>query len=250
MILFITPVYNEEKNIAELLVNMKNKMSDLGYNYKIIIVNDGSTDDTVRIIKSYNSHIPVYLHEYYPNQGVGRAFLEGFRIALSLAQEDDIIVTQEGDNTSDLSILPEMINKINQGFDIVLASCYAPRGGIVGSSFYRLLFSKAANALLKVFFPIKEVRTFSSFYRVYRASSLKDIFCQYGDSMIERRGFECMVEFLIKLKRWGHLKISEVPMLLDTTKRKDKSKMHVFKTIRGYLLIIFKEGVLRRCGVI
>ncbi len=246
MIIFVTATYNEQKNIGRLLQRTKEKAEGQGLDYKIIVVNDGSTDDTERVVKSLMERIPLYLHSYYPNKGAGEAFRLGFRKALEIGEAGDIIVTKEADNTSDLGTLAELISKIRDGYDVALASCFAKGGRILGVSPLRLILSRGANILLKVFFPIKDVNTYTSFYRAYRYEALKEIFDIYGDALIEESGFECMPELLIKFSRNVKFKIAEVPTILDVNKRIGKSKMRIFKTIKGVLRIILREGIIYR----
>lgn len=242
MIIFIIPAYNEEKNIRDLLKRTETKMFERGFDYKIIVVNDGSIDKTASIVNSLKDKIPLELYNQYPNRGVGEAFRQGFRIAINSASDNDIIITKEADNTSNLEIITEMIDKIRNGYDMVLASCYSKGGGIRETTFYRRITSWGANMLLRLFFPIG-VRTYSSFYRAYNSKSLKMAFHQYGNKLIEENGFECMVELLIKLKKLGGFKVSEVPMVLDGNMRKGKSKMMVFKTTLGFIRVIYKQSI-------
>lgn len=248
MIIFVIPVYNEAKNIENLLKKTHMVMTKEGLPYKVIIVNDGSTDDTVKMVESLNSEIPVEIYSHYPNKGVGEAFRVGFRKALEKSKDGDIVVTKEADNTSDLSILLKLISKINNGCDVALASCYAKEGGIIGTTLFRLMLSRCANLLLKLFIPVKGIHTYSSFYRAYSSTALRQIYNLYGDKLIEQNGFECMVELLIKFSCKGKFKITEIPMILDGGRRAGKSKMKVFKTMRGFLKVILKEGIIHRIG--
>jgi dolichol-phosphate mannosyltransferase len=91
-----------------------------------------------------------------------------------------------------------------------------------------------ANVFVKEFLGIHGIVTMSSFFRVYRAPVLKRLQAHYGPYIIERTGFECMVEMLLKMI-YLRTTISEVPMLLDTSLRVGKPKMRIVRTIRGYL---------------
>lgn len=247
MLIFIIPAYNEEKNIATLLKKTKEKMEAHRFNYKIIIVDDGSSDNTKELVGSLKKEMPIHLYSYYPNKGVGEAFRQGFRLALDIAKEGDIIVSKEADNTSDLNILDQLISKIREGYGLVLASCYAKGGVVLGTTvFQRQVLSRGANMLFKLFVPIKNVNTYSSFYRAYSFKALEQMHSDYGDKLIEENGFECMVELLIKFSHNPNIKITEVPMVLDGSKRAGKSKMRVLKTIRGFMKVIFKYAVLYR----
>lgn len=174
------------------------------------------------------------------NRGVGEVFKSGFSRAMELASDNDIIVTKEADNTSDINVLDDMFQKINSGYDMVLASCYAPGGKIVGTTPFRLLLSCVANFILKLFFPIQGIHTYSSFYRIYRADMLRKAFYAYENSLFENSGFSCVVEMLIRLNRLN-IRIAEIPMILYCNFRKGKNKMKKFRTIIRYMNLIYKE---------
>lgn len=240
MIIIAIPAYNEEGNIGSLL----ERIAALGNNpaeYRVLVVNDGSTDNTANVIKSFQNRMPITVLNHETNLGVGQAFRTAFAAVCEMAGPEDIIVTMEADNTSDLVTLKDMISQVEQGGDVVLASCYAKGGGVVGSNIYRISLSKAANLLLRFFYPIG-VRTYSSFYRAYRASALRRVTELYGEHFIEEPGFVCMVEVLVKLHRLG-LNIAEVPMILDGRQRAGLSKMRVTHTILGYFNFIIRDTV-------
>lgn len=245
MLIIIVPAFNEEHNIAYLLKKTHDTLSKENIPYKLILVNDGSTDRTENIVKAFLNSMPIVLISYSQNKGVGKAFHAGFKKALEICKEDDLIVTKEADNTSDLSILKNLILKIQQGNDLALASCYSKEGAVLNTKLHRWLMSKCANGILRFFFPYKGIRTYSSFYRAYNVKILRQLVHEYGDAFIESCGFESMVELLVKIIRLEGVRISEVPMILDGGKRIDHSKMKVFKTTLGILKVVFKHSILR-----
>jgi hypothetical protein len=78
------------------------------------------------------------------------------------------------------------------------------------------------------------LQALSSFYRLYQVAALQGMRPRWGDGFITTWGFECMVELLYRAARLK-LRISEVPMLLDGSRRQGKSKMRVLKTALAYL---------------
>lgn len=244
MNIFIIPAYNEENNIGLLLENI----AALGYQrneYQIIVVDDGSRDRTVEIVHSYEKRLPITVISHSNNQGVGAVFRTGFEAALEIVHPTDTIITMEADNTSDLGILPEMLKKVSSEADLVLASCYAQNGRIVGTNIWRKILSWGANLMLLVVFPLKGVKTYSSFYRVYNAGILQRSIDAYQGCLIEQPGFVCMVEMLVKMNRLG-VRISEVPMILRIGMRKGSSKMRIMQTIQGYIKFIAADIFHRR----
>lgn len=247
MIIFVIPAYNEEDNVDLLLKNIDRKMKELGREYHLIIVDDGSTDSTGERALKFKNKIQLEVINKGYNRGVGDCFREGFSRALELAKEGDIIVTKEADNTSDTEILEAMFNKIDAGCDVVLASCFAPAGKVIGAPASRLILSLTANTILRFIYPIKGVHTYSSFYRAYRAGILRRVFNAYGGLLMEDKGFTCMVEMLIKLRKLP-IKIEEVPMILRYHQRKGKSKMNKMKNMLSYFILMKNDFLYQRAN--
>lgn len=245
MIRFIIPAYNEELNIDELLENTSQFCLLNNYDYQIIVINDGSTDETMRILKKFEKRISLIVLDQVVNKGVGAAFRRGFAYVVDNGSEQDIIVTKEADNTSDLSVLNKMLDNINNGYDLVLASCYMKGGSVEKTNLYRKILSSGANYLIKMFTPLKGVNTFSSFYRVYRLSMLKRAWKIYGEKLIEEAGFTCMAELLLKFA-YMNIRMTEVPMILKGDMRKGKSKMKTLSTIGAYIKLLFKFHFAKR----
>lgn len=238
MIYFIVPAYNEAANLPELLASLRHWSESRHELCHLIAVDDGSTDSTAEDLETYKS-FPVTVVRHGVNRGVQEAFRSGFRAwSEHPAGAGDLVVTVEADNTSSLEILDLMIARARQGDDLVLASCYAPGGEVVGTNLYRRTLSSCANLILRCTPGMPSVYTFSSFYRIYRAPFLECAMRSYGPRLIEEQGFVCVVEMLLK---FGLLKaqISEVPLRLDGERRKGASKMKVFRTIRGYLALFW-----------
>ncbi|MFX0137040.1 MAG: glycosyltransferase family 2 protein [Candidatus Hodarchaeota archaeon] len=246
MIIFIIPAYNEEANIGTLLRNISSIMNKHFYEYNIIAVNDGSKDKTQSIIESFQRIMPINLINHETNKGVGQVFRSGFAKALEIMNgKDDIIVTMEADNTSDINILNNMIDKVSDGYDLVLASCYAKGGGIENTTLFRLILSRGANLFTRFLFKLRGINTLTSFYRAYDGDLIKRAFEAYDGKLIEQPGFACMVELLIKLMKFN-AQVAEVPMVLKCQMRRDNSKMKVSRTIFEHVMLTLKYGIFQR----
>ena len=247
MIIFVVPVYNEERNIERLLNDLSGRAREKNWDYRICIADDGSRDNTVRIAESMKGKIPLEVAANPVNMGPGAAFDRGFRHVLEYTGPEDIVVTMEADNTSDLEILDKMLERIRSGADLVLASCYAKTGEVKGTTFYRKILSKGANLLIRMISRNKEIQTYSSFYRCYRAGLLKRAYELYGNRFVEEQGFVCAVDILLKLQKLG-IRVEEVPMVLKCDQRVDKSKMKTLLTTLSYLRLfsreVFRNGAL------
>jgi dolichol-phosphate mannosyltransferase len=235
---FIIPVLNESPNIPRLMNNLAELRGSLDGQFacRILFVDDGSTDDTAAQITRHRGSHSVEVLTHPINRGPGAAFGSAFAHLRPLLQESDWVVTLEGDNTSRIETLRQMLVRRLEGFDVVLASPYAYGGGITQTSLFRIFLSHIANTLIKEFLGIRGIFTMSSFFRLYRGPIILKLQERYGAEIVETSGFECMIELLAKLIRVGAT-ISEVAMPLDGSQRIGKSKMKILRTIGGYLRV-------------
>lgn len=231
------PAYNEEKNISKLIYKI-NKLKSIYEDLIILIVNDGSTDNTLRIVKDYSklySHIK-YL-DHIENRGLPKTLMTIFKYALNNLNKDDILIILDADNTHNPKIIPDMVNKLtNENLDIVIASRFIKGGKEIGLSTLRKFCSRGASLFSRIAFNIENVTDYSCGYRAYRVGYLKKLYEHYNEELITSEGFECMMEVLVKANKIG-VKIGEYPLVLEYNLKEGNSKMKVLKTIMGYFKV-------------
>jgi dolichol-phosphate mannosyltransferase len=242
MQVFVIPAFNEEENVPRLLADLEARPM-LWQGGHVILVDDGSADDTAAVAQAYDGPVPLILVRQIRNQGAGRAFDRGFRFALELCDEDDLVVTLESDTTSDLDALEEMLMRARMGADVVLASVHADGGEMVGAGKIRESLSRAASSAVRMTAGI-DARTVSSFFRVYRASILRQAYTAHGDAFIREGGFACKAEILGKLSRMDAV-VDEVPVDLDASRRIGESKLKVLPTMAGYSRLMARQVAAR-----
>ena len=142
MNVFVVPAYNEETNLPRLLSDLESR-PDLWSGGRVLIVDDGSHDDTAAVAERHDGPLPIEVIRMGVNQGPGRAFDRGFRRALECASAEALVVTLEADTTSDLDALDGMLARAHEGADVVLASHHAS-GRLVGVGAHRRFLSRAA----------------------------------------------------------------------------------------------------------
>ncbi|HTZ87393.1 MAG TPA: glycosyltransferase [Solirubrobacteraceae bacterium] len=231
MIRFVIPAYNERENIPNLMADLAPVARELGA--KVIFVDDGSTDGTSEEIAAHRDSMHLAIVRHGVNRGLGTAINSGLRAALGESQDDDAIVTLEADNTSDLSDLPRMLQRFDEGNDVVLASVYAPGGRILGVEPWRLAASKAVSNVFRYAGGLQQIHTLSSLYRVYRAGTLRRAAETYGYLLVREPGFAANVELLLKLYNAG-AEVTEVPTTNDWSRRLGVSKMSLRPTVMAY----------------
>jgi dolichol-phosphate mannosyltransferase len=229
--LFVVPAFNEIDNLPRLLEDFESRPELFPEGSKLFIVDDGSSDGTAEWVERYDGPIPTELVSYGENRGPGAAFRAGFDAALAVCDDDANVVTLEADTTSDLDALDAMFDEIDAGAGLVLASVHGG-GQMVNVSFTRRFLSKCAGAAVRMLLGL-DARTVSSFFRVYRASVLRQAMHRYGDRLITETGFACKAELLAKIASLG-TRIEEVPVDLDGSRRVGESKMEIGPTLAGY----------------
>jgi dolichol-phosphate mannosyltransferase len=242
MPVIVVPAFNEEANVPNLMRDLADR-PELWRDGRIILVDDGSSDRTVEVARAHGRGLPLEVLEQVKNQGPGRAFDAGFRHALEIAGEDELIITMESDTTSDLDALEGMLFVASQDADVVLASHHAG-GQLANVSRHRRFLSKAASSAIRRGAGL-DASTVSSFFRVYRSSILRAGYAEYGEGFIRERGFACKAEILIKLSRMG-AQVAEVPVTLDWSRREGESKLKVLPTMAGYARLMTRQVASRR----
>ena len=235
------PAYNEETSLAQLFDEYITLLEKPSYPYKLILVNDGSTDRTAEIAQSYQSKLPLEILTHNPNRGLGEAIRTGFHHVVSVAKETDVIVYMDSDNTHDPIYIPSMVKKIEEGFDVVIASRYQPGSEERGVPFSRRLLSRTAGYVFRLFLPVRGVKDYTCGYRAYRAGLIKEAIEKYNHHFITAKGFACTDEILIKLSQLTN-KMAEVPFILYYDRKKGDSKLNLWKTIPATLHLLWTRG--------
>jgi len=239
----VIPVYNEALNLPNLFTDCRKLENDLGeqLNVSFLMVDDGSDDDTANIAINLFRGLDLEVIRLLRNRGPGAAFAAAFASLNGRLRNEDYVITMEGDNTSRCELISNMLIRTLEGFDVVLASPYMYGGGFANTSLFRRFLSGGANLIVKDMLGIQGILTVSSFFRLYKGNAFLKMQQVYGVEVIERVGFESMLEMVMKMTMLN-ITISEIAMKVDSSRRMGKSKMKIIKTIFGYLALIKKKN--------
>lgn len=237
MMAIVLPAYNEQAGLPDLLSAIPAAMQPSGLAYQVIVVDDGSTDETAALVQRHQAHLPILLVPHPTNLGLGAALRTGLTTALQLPERPEVIVTLDADNTHPPALIPGLAEGIAAGEDMVIASRYAPGGAEVGLAWPRKVLSRGASWLLRWACPIPGVRDYTCGFRAYRRAILERGFAVYGDRLIEEAGFTCMAELLIKLA-FLRARVGERPLVLRYDLKAGRSKMKVVRTIVRYFHLL------------
>lgn len=236
MIWILLPAYNEQGDLPQLMQKMQKALD--GKEYRLVVVNDGSTDRTAEILAKSKGILNLEIVEHPINRGLGETERDGFEFIAWRAERDDHIVRIEGDDTHEPRYLFDLIEKLKNGYDVVNTSRFQPGGGQLGVDAYRAFISRSANLFMKLVFGIRGVSDYSCGYRAYRAAVIKDALDIFGNNLIQLRGmgFTSTLEIIVKLNILG-CRFSEVPFVLRYDQKKGGSKMVGSLTMLGYLMM-------------
>jgi glycosyltransferase involved in cell wall biosynthesis len=202
-IIITIPAFNEEKTIAKVISDIKDYMADARYKYEIIVLDDGSKDNTVAIAKNAGA----YVYSNPRNMGLAETFKK--EMYYCLKHNADIIVHTDADGQYPAMYIPELIKKIESGSDIVLGNRFG-RGSYSGSLAKRMgniAFAKVFSSLLKT--KISDTTTgFRAFTREVAQLPLINSFTYTQEQLIRARK--------------ARMKISEIPI---TTRKTRESRL-------------------------
>jgi polysaccharide deacetylase family protein (PEP-CTERM system associated) len=228
----VVPCYNEEDSIAYLaraLDELKSELSD-AYQVRFIVVDDGSTDQTARLLRQqFGSWPDVLLLRHPRNQGVSAAILTGLR------QSDEIACSMDCDCSYDPRELKPMLALFKEGVDLVTASPYHPLGHVTNVPAWRIGLSRGASLLYRLVTG-RKLYTFTSCLRVYRRSTALD-------TPLRQPGFLGIAELAGKFALGGR-NIVEHPATLEL-RIFGTSKMKVARTIGGHVKLLTSLAQMR-----
>lgn len=201
----IVPTYNESENIKALVTQLLALPTDI----LVIVVDDNSPDGTGDIADRLAEENPGRIEVIHRagKLGLGTAYIAGFRRAL--AGRADLICTMDADFSHNPRYIPDMVEKIGQGYDLVIGSRYVPGGGTSGCTFDRKLLSWGANAFARTVLGLRAHDTTAGF-RCYRREVLESV--QLDE--IKASGYSFLIEMLHRVHRRGW-QVGEVPIVFE-----------------------------------
>ena len=223
--LLIIPTYNERENIAAIL----EAVFSIERNYHVLIIDDGSPDDTAGIVKSWFAKYPgqLFLEERKDKLGLGTAYIHGFHWALDRGYR--YIFEMDADfshNPKDLERLYSACK--NENADVAIGSRYVKKGKLENWPWLRILLSKGGSLYTRLitWMPVKDP---TAGFVCYKKEVLESI----NLDEITFVGYAFQIEMKFAAWKLG-FKIKEVPITF-IDRQHGASKMN-----KG----IVKEGVL------
>ena len=228
--LVVIPTYNEAANIEKIL----NKTLEV-IDGDILVVDDNSNDSTRDIVRVFLGTGRVFMLERPSKLGLGTAYVDGFQWGLQNGH--DLFFEMDADNSHNPDTLPYFVEKIKEGYDIIVGSRYLNHTiSVVGWDFRRLLISKFGNWYASTLLGLKQFTDLTSGYRCYTSKALKTI----GLEKIKSNGYAFQIEMVYRGYK-KRLKVAEIPIIFYE-RGGGGSKMSG-KIVREAVLLPFKLGV-------
>ena len=158
MISLVIPVYNEEKNIAALMERLTPIMQGIGSPYEIILVDDGSSDDSLALLRKFAVRPEVKVVELTRNYGQHAAIMAGFSLV-----KGEIVITLDADLQNPPEEIPRLVAKMSEGNYDVVGTIRKGRK----DSLFRILPSKIVNMITRKITGVK-LKDWGCMLRAYR----------------------------------------------------------------------------------
>ncbi|MBD3186695.1 glycosyltransferase [Candidatus Bathyarchaeota archaeon] len=185
MFSIIIPAFNEESTIAYCLRRLHQEIG--GEDYEIIVVNDGSTDGTAKVVKSFSKDLAIKVIERPVGaSGFGHALKAGFDVA-----HGDYFVIIMADSSEDPADVHTMMRlaKIHEP-DAIFGTRFNPRSTVVGYPIIKLVANRFFNILASIFFRIP-YSDLSNAFKMYSKEFIRSI-------SIESQNFDITIELPLK----------------------------------------------------
>ena len=213
----VLPAKNEAGAIGKTI----KKIQQLDFVDEILVVDDGSTDETPQIAK--HAGAKVITHPY--SKGNGAAIKTGARNAAG-----EIIIFMDADGQHDANDIPKLLEKIEQGYDLVVGARQKGSQASIGRGIANKLYNNLASYMSE-----HKVEDLTSGFRAVRADKFKEFI------YLLPNGFSYPTTSTMAFFRAGY-SVTYVP--IHAAKRIGKSHIHPIKDSIRFFLIIFKIGTL------
>ena len=214
----IIPVYNEDENIIRLLKALEDEVV---CDFRVLICYDSESDKTLKYVKKSSVINKEILLIRNPKQGPNSAIIEGINSSIA-----EIILIYMADDFENVKIINNMINLIERGNDLIIASRFIPGGNMLGAKKIKKVITVIGSYLIYYFarIPFKDC---TNSFKMFSASLKNKI------KLNSTTGFTFALELTIK-SYLLNLKIIEIPSIWIEAKNR-KSNFKVFKWLPYYI---------------
>jgi dolichyl-phosphate beta-glucosyltransferase len=227
MLSMVVPAYNEEGRLGETLPAMWDYLQAHHPSFELIVVDDGSTDATARVVEAFAADHPgVTLISYRPNRGKGHAVRVGVQKA-----RGDLVLFTDADLATPLDELEVLLAGLRDGHDIAIASRgIAGAQRVVRQPWYRELAGRCFNLMVRVL-AVPGIHDTQCGFKLFPGPVAQDVFARY-----EEDGFSFDIEVLHIARRLGY-RIAEIPV---RWMHRDGSKVRMSRDVPRMFLSLLR----------
>ncbi len=225
-VLVIIPTYNEADNITKIIPEVLLNSNDVE-NFNVLVVDDNSPDGTADLVEAMkNPNVFVLRRE--KKSGLGTAYVAGFKYAIERGY--DCVFEMDADFSHDPKYLKDFMEKIREGYDLVIGSRYVHGVSVLNWPIGRLILSYMASVYTRTITGLK-VKDTTAGFMCYKVSSLKQI----DLDKVHSNGYSFQIEMKFKFYKKG-FRIVEVPILF-IDRREGESKMSRKVVYEAYFMV-------------
>jgi dolichyl-phosphate beta-glucosyltransferase len=200
----IVPAYNESRRgIKTTLESFQNYFIRQNYSWEVIVVSDGSKDQTVEMVAEFISNKPEFnLIANVKNNGKGYVVRQGM-----LHAQGDYRIFVDSDNAISIEQIEKFWPYIDEGYDVVIGSIELPGAKIKeNAQWYRRFLGKYSKYIIRIIAGLWNIHDTQRAFKLFTAKSAVEIFSR---TTINRWGFD--IEVLALAKKMGY-KVKELPV--------------------------------------
>ena len=220
----VVPLFNEEESLKELYERIARVLTNEGYSFEIIFVDDGSRDNSLEVLKSLRDRDKrVKIISFMRNYGKSAALAEGFRVA-----RGDYVITMDADLQDNPEEIPSLISRLNEGFDLVSGWKKKRRDPLT-----KTLPSKIFNLVTSLVTGIR-LHDFNCGLKAYRKEVVKRLSI-YGE----------LHRFIPVLAEWEGFRVTEKEVA-HSERKFGRSKFGPSRFLNGFFDLITVMFITRR----
>ena len=223
----VVPFHNEEENVTALYARLKQVMEQVGDNFELVLVDDGSNDRTYKLLEEIAAvDSRVLVVKLRRNFGQTSALAAGFDHA-----SGEFILAMDGDLQHDPNDIPAFIEKLEEGYEVVSGW----RRERIDNFFLRRIPSSCANWLMARLSGV-DIHDFGTTFKAYRREVIQNI-PLYGE----------MHRFIPALASWYGASICEIP-IRNVNRERGRSHYGIGRTFHVFFDLMTIRFLLRYMG--
>jgi dolichol-phosphate mannosyltransferase len=224
----LVPTYDERENIGKILDAVLAQPGD----FHVCVIDDASPDGTGQIAQHRADADPrVHVIHRAGKQGLGRAYVAGFRWALAHPSAYTHVLQLDADFSHDPAELPRLLRTCVHGADVVVGSRWIPGAGVRGWPLHRRLISKAGSRYARTVLSVP-IRDLTAGYKCFARRVLETI----DLDAVAATGYAFQIEMTYRALRQGFVVVEHPIVFVDRTRGKSKMSLPIF--IEGALAVL------------